>query len=199
MAKKKEDKGVITDSRERTADTLFNDLESVAFAIEGSDLNITENNFVPTAKCIQDTKERQLVTRSGLPRLRCCVCHLHHEQAMKSPLRVRQFFKTVLQQVHHFKVDVVAGDANAAAYKYLRKQQYQDVYHSSIAVRLRKMQREVNTGRPFESRLHMDYYTNNHFSQLSSTSDLDLLLHGYSLTEKTTWTQKHEEILKQLA
>ena len=47
----------ITDSRERTADTLFADLESVALAIEGSDLNITEDNFVHTAKCIQDTKK----------------------------------------------------------------------------------------------------------------------------------------------
>ena len=65
---KKKTKRIITDSRERTADTLFNDLESVALAIEGSDLNINENNFVPRAKCIQDTKERQLVTRSGLPK-----------------------------------------------------------------------------------------------------------------------------------
>ena len=40
---------------------------------------------------------------------------------MKSPLRVRQFFKTVLQQVRHSKVDVIAGDANAAAYKYFKK------------------------------------------------------------------------------
>ena len=120
----KKAEGVITDSRERTADTLFSDLESVALAIEGSDLNTTEDHFVPTAKCIQDTKEGQLETRSGLPRLRCCVCHLHHEQAMKSPLCVRQFFRTVLQQVHHFKVDVIVGDANAAAYKYLKKQQY---------------------------------------------------------------------------
>ena len=108
--------GAITDSRERKADTLFNDLESVAFAIEGSDLNTTEDHFVPTAKCIiEGTKGRQLVTRSGRQRLQCCVCHLHHDQAMKSPLCVRQFFKTVLQQVHHFKVDVIAGDANAAA------------------------------------------------------------------------------------
>ena len=53
----------ITDSRERTADTFFTDLESVALAIEGSDLNITEDNFVPTEKCIQETNERQLVTR----------------------------------------------------------------------------------------------------------------------------------------
>ena len=117
----------ITDSRKRTADTLFTDLESVALASEGRDLNITEDNFLPAAKCIQDTKERQLVTRSGLQRLRCCVCHLHHERAMKAPYRVRQFFGRVLQQVHHFKVDVIAGDANAAAYKYFKKQEYQDM------------------------------------------------------------------------
>ena len=61
------------------------------------------------------------MTRSGLPRLRCCVCHLHHKWAMKSPAAVRQFFKTVLQQVCHFKVDVIAGDANAAAHKYYKK------------------------------------------------------------------------------
>ena len=77
---------------------------------------LTEDHFVPTAKCIiQDTKGRQLVPRSGRQRLQCCVCHLHHDQAIKSPWRVRQFFKTVLQQVHHFEVDVIAGDANAAA------------------------------------------------------------------------------------
>ena len=101
---------VITDSREGTADTLFNDLESVALAMEGSDLNTAEDNLVPTARCIQDTKERQLVTRSGFPSLRCCVCHL---------LLFENFFKTVLQQVCRFKIDVIAGDANAAAYKYL--------------------------------------------------------------------------------
>ena len=36
-----------------------------------------------TAICINDTKKRQLLTRSGLPRVRCCVCHLHHKWAMK--------------------------------------------------------------------------------------------------------------------
>ena len=77
--------------RERTADSLFSDKESVAFVVEGSDLNTTEGNFVPTARCIQHTKERQLVTRSGLQRLRCCVCHLHHERAMDAPVSVKQF------------------------------------------------------------------------------------------------------------
>ena len=35
------------------------------------------------------------------------------------------------------------------------------------------MQREVNTGRPCESRLHVDCYHNNHFFQLRLASDLD--------------------------
>ena len=159
--------------RERTADSLFSDLESVASAVEGGDLNTTEGNFVPTARCIQHTKERQLVTRSGLQRLRCCVCHLHHERAMNAPVSVRPFIKTVLQQVHHLKVDAIAGDPNAAAYKYNKRQENQDLHNSSVAIMLRDMRRQVNTGRPFESRLHFDYSTNNHSSQRSSASDLD--------------------------
>ena len=80
---------------------------------------------------------------------------------------------TVLQQVHHFKVDVIAGDPNAAAYRYYQRQEYQDLYNSSVAILLREMQREVNTGRPFERRLHIDHSTNNHPSQLGPASDLD--------------------------
>ena len=78
------------------------------------------------------------MTRSGLPRFRCCVCHLHHKCAMKSPASVREFFKTVLQQVCHLKVDVIAEEANAAAYKYYKNQEYQDLYSSSVAVMLRE-------------------------------------------------------------
>ena len=92
---------------------------------------------------------------------------------MKEPSRVRQFLGTVLQQVHRFKVDVIAGDANAAAYKYYKKQEHQDLYDSSVAVLTREMQREDHTGRPFESRLHIDYYTNDQYSQIRSASDLD--------------------------
>ena len=65
--------------------------------------------------------------------------------------------------MHHIKVDVIAGDANEAAYKYYKKQEYQDLYNSSVAVMLREMQLEVNTVRPFESRPHIDYYTYNNF------------------------------------
>ena len=121
--------GVTTDSRERTAESLFDTLESVALAVEGSDLSTIGDTFVPTANCIQDIKKRRLVTRSGLPRPRCCVCHLHHERAMCALAAVRQFFKTVLQQVCHFKVDVIAADATATAYKYYKRQAYQDLHN----------------------------------------------------------------------
>ena len=53
------------------------------------------------------------------------------------------------------------------------RQEYQDLHYSSVAILLRKMQREVNTRRPFESRLHIDFSSNNHSYQLSSVSDLD--------------------------
>ena len=40
----------ITEPRERTAASFFSDM----VAVEGSDLNTTAGNFVPTARCIQD-------------------------------------------------------------------------------------------------------------------------------------------------
>ena len=126
--------------------------------MEGSDFGPTEDPCEPTARCIKDTKKRELVTRSGFPRLRWCVCHLHHERAISAPVAVRQFFKTVLQQVRHLKVDVIAGDVNAAAYKYYRNQGYQDLHNSSVAIMLREMQREGNMGHPFESGLHMQLF-----------------------------------------
>ena len=92
---------------------------------------------------------------------------------MKSPAAVRELFKTVLQQVCHLKVDVIAGDANAAASKYYKKQEHQDLRDSSFAVMLREMQREVNTGHPLERRLHIDYSTNNHPTRLHAANDID--------------------------
>ena len=166
----KKAQAAIAELRERTVASLFIDLEAVASVVEGSDSN-TDDNFVPTARCMQDTKERHLVTRSGLERIRCSVCHLHHERAMNAHVFLRQFFKTVLHLLLHFKVDVIAGDAIAAAYKYHKHQEDQDLHNSSVAIMSREMQREVNTGRPFESRHHIDYDTKNHSSQLSSASD----------------------------
>ena len=51
--------GVTLESLERSAEQLSDTLESVAMAVEGSDLGTTEDNFVPTARCINDTMERQ--------------------------------------------------------------------------------------------------------------------------------------------
>ena len=60
---------------------------------------------------------------------------------MNSAAAVRELFGTVLQQVNHFNVDVIAGDANAAACKYCKKKEHQDLHNSSVAVMLREMQR----------------------------------------------------------
>ena len=59
---------------------------------------------------------------------------------------------------------------------YYKSQAWQDLYNSSVAVRLREMQREVNTGHPFESKLHIEYSTNNHPPQLHLANDLLLLI-----------------------
>ena len=48
---------VVRESCERSAAQLFADLESVASAVEGSDLGPTEDPFEPTASCIYDTKK----------------------------------------------------------------------------------------------------------------------------------------------
>ena len=37
--------------------------------------------------------------------------------------------------------------------------EYQDLHISSVVMMLREVRREVNTGRPFESRLHMHTHT----------------------------------------
>ena len=42
--------------------------------------------------------------------------HLHHKFAMNSLAAVPEFFGTVLRQFCHFKVGVIAGDADAEAY-----------------------------------------------------------------------------------
>ena len=82
-------------------------------------------------------------------------------------------FKKILQQSYNFKVDVIAGDANEAAYKYFKNQKYQDWYNSSVAIMLRELQREVNEGRPFEDRLCIDFHHNNHSLYINSENDLD--------------------------
>ena len=49
-------------------------------------------------------------------------------------LLLDSFFK----QVHNFQVDVIGGDANAAAYKYYKRQKYQDLHNSSVVVTSRE-------------------------------------------------------------
>ena len=42
-----------------------------------------------------------------------------------------------------------------------------------VAIMPREMQREVNMGVPLENRLHIDYCTHNHPTQLHAANDID--------------------------
>ena len=75
---------------------------------------------------------------------------------MRAPHSLRQFFEKVLKKDQHYRVDVLAGDATAAAYRYYKRQEYQDLYNPSVAVMLRDMQQEDNMNRPFQSRFQSD-------------------------------------------
>ena len=66
-----------------------------------------------------------------------------------------------------------------------------------VAVILREMQREANMNRPFQSRCHCDYSTNNKHSQLRSTDYRDCCFMAYSPMEKTVWTQNCKKTLEQ--
>ena len=92
---------------------------------------------------------------------------------MNAPGSVRKFLYKILQQSYNYKVDVIAGDAVAAAYKHFKNQKYRDLYNSLVAIMLREMLREVNEGRPSEDRLGIDYYHNNHSLYINSKNDLD--------------------------
>ena len=92
---------------------------------------------------------------------------------MNSPAAVGEFSNTMRQQVYHIKVDVIARDANAAAYKYYKRQEHRDLHDSSVAIMLREMQGDVNTGHPFDRKLHIDHSTNKHPPQLHAANDLD--------------------------
>ena len=130
----------LTDLRERTTDTLLSDLGSVAVALESTTGKMySRHQGEATVDQIKSSK-----------RLRSCVCHLHHEQAVKTPCRLRQFLKTLLQKVQHYKVHVIAGDANAATRR-------QRLYNSSVAVMLREMQRKVTT---WDAHLKADFILN---------------------------------------
>ena len=57
---------------------------------------------------------------------------------------------------------------------------------SSVAVMLRKMQREVNTGRPFEKKLHIEYTTNNHAFQLGQQA-ISIVAAWQFFPEENNW------------
>ena len=117
--------------------------------------------------------------------MRCCVCHLHHEQAMKAPYRVRQFFAKSTQEGTTLQGWCIWWRCQCSS-----KQISQETGVPKICTTprfpfiLREMQPEFNMNRPLESRLRIDYSTNRHHSQLRSTDYPWLLLRVHSLVRK---------------
>ena len=186
-----------TESRERSAEQLFDTLEPVALAVEGSDLGASEDCFEPTASCINDTKKRQLVTRSGPDWDAVYAISTTSGRWIHLLL-----FENSSEQCFNRCVTsrLVSGDANAAAYKYYKKQEYQDLHNSSVAIMLREMRREVNMGLPFENKLHIDYSTNNHPTQLHAADDLDccfMAILSWRKPAGARFTRKFSSDLKQ--
>ena len=63
---------------------------------------------------------------------------------------------------------------------------------------LREMQREVNTGHPFERRLHIDYSTNNNQPpHLHAATELRRCLMAFLSWEEASRAQNHENTLDQ--
>ena len=178
--KVKRTEGISTDSCERTADTLFDELESVSLAIEGSDLNIPEDNVVPPARCIQDTTERATGDQIRSSRTNDVVYanskHWRHLTVFDSfsasaPLQGR---------CHCWRY------ANAAAYKYHRKQEYQDLHISSVAVMLRdaNVRSKYGTIAHLKADFILILIPRIILITLAHAIGSWLLLHGYSLMEK---------------
>ena len=139
MVKKAEE--AITDSRERTADTLFTDLDSVALASGGRVLNITEDTFVPTAKCrkaigdqIRSSKTTVLCMpsppRAGNEGTLLCSTVFRNSTSASTPLQGR---------CHCWR-------CQCGSIQILQKASTKICTILQFAVLLREMQREVNTG-----------------------------------------------------
>ena len=96
------------------------------------------------------------------------------------------------------RVDVVVGDATAAAYRYYKRQEYQALYNSSIAVTIRENSTKIPQEPPI-SEQDIIVIIRPVITILSIARQIILIVasHGYSLMEKTAWTQNCEKTLEQ--
>ena len=111
---------VTAESRDRSAEEFFDSLESVALAVEGSALGTSEAPFSAYSKMRQRHQEEATGDQIWSSNT-----HLCHERAISARNQwtcyYSKVFQAVLQQVRHLKLDVIAGDANTAAYKNHKK------------------------------------------------------------------------------
>ena len=63
-----------------------------------------------------------IITRCGQATTRVCVYHVDNNQARTSPAMCRMALVKMAQVCIHYQIDLIGGDANAAAYRYIKGQ-----------------------------------------------------------------------------
>ena len=114
-------------------------------------------------------------------------------------LRLLLFDSFSKRHFNRCKVDVIAGDANAAAYKIFTKSRTTKI---CTILQLPWCWERCNVRLIWDAHLRQTSFLLHYQWSLFSASLSRrswLLLHGCSLMEKTTWTQNYEKTLEQLA
>ena len=131
-------------------------------------------------------KKRQLVTRSGLPRLRCCVCHSTTSVRWSRPLQLencwrRCFNKCVTSRLMSVREMPTPQHTNTTKIRSTNTCTTLSCYHAQRG----------QYGTAIGKQAHVDYSTNNHPPQLYEADDLDCsfmaILSGKSRSAPESW------------
>jgi hypothetical protein len=119
----------VTASRDRT---------SAAFAADTEDrLTVWWCVFQVSFGHLSDKEEP--LSRSGLNRVRVCVYHVNNVAAKRKPDIVRGHLAAMAIDICQLQIDIVAGDANGAAYSYYKRQRNPSPRNSSANTHSRRL------------------------------------------------------------
>eukprot|EP00974_Lingulodinium_polyedra_P063463 6127250-Lingulodinium_polyedra.AAC.1 len=93
------------------------------------------------------------VSRAGLTEVVVSAFHINNAYATSKMSRVRSGLKTYFQAIMDHQVDIVAGDANQAAFRYFNRQKVPDPGNSIIQVLFHQMITDINRNTEFKCRV----------------------------------------------
>jgi len=110
--------------------TILRDRTTAAFAAESDNkLTVWWCIFEVTFGHLSDRDEP--LQRSGLNKVRICVYHVNNFAARRRPEIVRGHLAAMALDVCQLQADIVAGDANGAAYSFYKRQRNSSLRYSS--------------------------------------------------------------------